>query len=30
LPLAIELAAAHLRALAVENIAGRLSDRFHL
>ncbi len=30
IPLAIELAAARVRALSVENIAARLSDRFHL
>ncbi len=30
IPLAIELAAARMRALSVENIADRLSDRFHL
>ena len=30
IPLAIELAAARLRALSVETIAERLSDRFHL
>jgi predicted ATPase/class 3 adenylate cyclase len=30
IPLAIELAAARARALSVENIAARLSDRFHL
>jgi predicted ATPase/class 3 adenylate cyclase len=30
IPLAIELAAARVRALSVENIAARLNDRFHL
>ena len=30
IPLAIELAAARVRALSVENVAARLSDRFHL
>ena len=30
IPLAIELAAARVRALSVENIAARLDDRFHL
>jgi len=30
IPLAIELAASRVRALSVENIAARLSDRFHL
>ncbi|MEO6409012.1 MAG: tetratricopeptide repeat protein [Burkholderiaceae bacterium] len=30
IPLAIELAAARMRALSVENIAARLNDRFHL
>lgn len=30
IPLALELAAARVRALSVENIAGRLSNRFHL
>ena len=30
IPLALELAASRVRALSVENIAARLSDRFHL
>jgi predicted ATPase/class 3 adenylate cyclase len=30
IPLAIELAAARVRALSVENVAARLNDRFHL